>query len=68
MARFTFTIEDRPDGQVEIKSDQDLPFGHPEQATHAQLLAMYLVRKITQPPQSGRPRVPGLVLPEHMGN
>ena len=67
MAHFTFTLDDNPDGTVEIKSDQDLPFDHPEQATGAQLLAMYLIRVVTRQLQyKAKPRVPGLVLPDHL--
>ena len=46
MAKFALTLEDNADGSVELHSDQDLPFGHPERATHAQLLAMYLIRTV----------------------
>lgn len=67
MAHFTFTLDDNPDGTVEIKSDQDLPFDHPEQATNAQRLAMYLVKVVTrQLEYRGPKRVPGLILPEHL--
>ena len=67
MARFTFTLEDNADGTTEIKSDQDLPFGHPERATPAQMLAMFLIRIITeQTKRPGRPKIPGLILPENM--
>ena len=67
MTHFTFTIKDNADGTTEITSDQDLPFGHPEQATPAQLLAMFLIRIITkQTRRPGRPKIPGLILPKHM--
>jgi hypothetical protein len=51
VAKLSFTIEDQPDGKVQLHLEQDLPFDKPETGTPAEKLAMFVFRFIEKQDQ-----------------